>query len=309
MVSLPALATRSQLVIATLLTIVIYGYRYMNIPKKYDFNSRRGKISLFQTHNCEFNNIPAAPIIPEQLITAGGGKSEINNENHSVGFQHHFSFDSDFAEAISKPLPEWYVQQQAAREIMKRELEERKVQLLEEFRKKYSISEEDKKAELAAKEAKRRAARAKSKPTSWSSSLFGSKSASASQPQQLDDDDDLSSLTTKEKWDSFVDDEEKTTGFNLPGFFEVFPELKFKWPIWSKRRNGGAIKCERDSDCPFPAACCNHPILPGEKFCCTGWGKRVMVPAYQVQEIMPAPLPPSNGGGGLGRLSYYLDRM
>ena len=70
-------------------------------------------------------------------------------------------------------------------------------------------------------------------------------------------------LTTKEKWATFWDEEEKQTGFSLPGFFEVFPELKFKWPNWARRKDGSAIQCETDADCPFPQACCPHPIIPG----------------------------------------------
>ena len=69
------------------------------------------------------------------------------------------------------------------------------------------------------------------------------------------------------------------------GFFEVFPELKFKWPVWARKKNGGAIECETDKDCLFPQACCNHPIIPGKKFCCTGYGQRIMEPAYIGQEI------------------------
>lgn len=78
---------------------------------------------------------------------------------------------------------------------------------------------------------------------------------------------------------------------NLPGFFEVFPELKLKWPIWSKNKSGGMIKCEVDEDCQFPQACCQNPFLPGEKFCCTGLGQRVMVPAYQGQELVANRVP------------------
>ena len=56
----------------------------------------------------------------------------------------------------------------------------------------------------------------------------------------------------KEKWEKFWDEDEKQTGFSsLPGFFEVFPELKFKWPNWARRKDGSAVvECETDSDCP-----------------------------------------------------------
>ena len=92
-------------------------------------------------------------------------------------------------------------------------------------------------------------------------------------------------LSTKENWENFWENEQKETGFYLPNFFDVFPELKLKWPTWSKRRDGTAIECESDLDCPFPQACCPHPIIPGQKFCCTGFGNRIMVPAYARQQI------------------------
>ena len=74
--------------------------------------------------------------------------------------------------------------------------------------------------------------------------------------------------------------EENSVGFYLPGLFEVFPEFKLKWPVWSKNKKGDKIVCEKDEDCKFPETCCIHPFLPGEKFCCTGFGTRRMVPAY-----------------------------
>ena len=80
------------------------------------------------------------------------------------------------------------------------------------------------------------------------------------------------------------EDEKKATGFYLPGFFEVFPELKFKWPIWARKKDGGAIECESDRDCMFPQACCNHPFFT-KKFCCTGYGQRIMEPAFVEQVI------------------------
>ena len=61
---------------------------------------------------------------------------------------------------------------------------------------------------------------------------------------------------------------------NFPGFFELFPELDIiKWPQWFKK-NGKRIKCEKDEDCMFPQACCHHPIVPGDKFCCLGGYKQ-----------------------------------
>jgi hypothetical protein len=71
----------------------------------------------------------------------------------------------------------------------------------------------------------------------------------------------------------------------LPGFFEIFPMLDWKWPVWTMK-NGKRIECKKDDDCKFPQSCCNHPIIPGNKFCCTGgYKQRAMKPAYIRQEI------------------------
>lgn len=72
----------------------------------------------------------------------------------------------------------------------------------------------------------------------------------------------------------------------LPGFFETFPELRMKWPKWSRDKKGNTIPCATDTDCPFPQTCCDHPIIPRDrKFCCSGWGHRQMIPAYVHQQI------------------------
>lgn len=179
-------------------------------------------------------------------------------------------FDIDFAEAMSKPLPEWYEAQKAEREKLMKELQENRDRIMKEFRAKYEVKEEVKSLEQKAKwnfldnrdmERRKR------------------KQGSSAGPAIVDGDDER---TTREKWEKFWDDEEKTTGFYLPGFFEVFPELQLKWPNWAKKR-GEAIECEKDEDCQFPQACCPHPIIPGDKFCCTGWTQRIMVPAYAKQ--------------------------
>jgi hypothetical protein len=79
---------------------------------------------------------------------------------------------------------------------------------------------------------------------------------------------------------------EEETKIQFPGFFEVFPELRMKWPKWSRDKRGNAIPCASDTDCPFPQTCCDHPIIPRErKYCCTGWGQRQLIPAYVRQEI------------------------
>jgi hypothetical protein len=58
------------------------------------------------------------------------------------------------------------------------------------------------------------------------------------------------------------------------------PRFLLPWPIWSRKRNGSKIHCVADNDCVFPQTCCVDPILPGEKFCCTGFGRRRLIPAY-----------------------------
>lgn len=71
----------------------------------------------------------------------------------------------------------------------------------------------------------------------------------------------------------------------LPGLLEVFPELNNLWPIWVKKNNV-KLKCKVDDDCLFPQACCHHPIIPGDKFCCNGgYKKRILKYAFIGQEI------------------------
>lgn len=78
-----------------------------------------------------------------------------------------------------------------------------------------------------------------------------------------------------------MDNVSSQSSLTFPGFFEVFPEMKFKWPKWLKDKNGRRKPCKTDNECPFPTTCCSHPILYGEdKFCCSGWGRRLMVPNY-----------------------------
>lgn len=201
------------------------------------------------------------------------------------------SFDSDFAEAISKPLPKWYKDSLVEREKLMEEIKNNRERIIQEFKSKYiDISEEEKIAEKRKRDMnyKKRLEKRKSVSSgNWLSKvtqLGKKKDVLFSVDEDLDEDVDIS---TKEKWDLFWKDEEEQTGFNLPGFFEVFPELKFKWPQWARKNDGSVTRCETDTDCPVPAICCVHPILPGEKFCCTGWGRRIMVPAYALQEIQP----------------------
>ena len=75
----------------------------------------------------------------------------------------------------------------------------------------------------------------------------------------------------------------------LPGFFEVFPELKPKWPKWLKNKHGHRKPCKTDRECPFPSACCIHPnFFNEEKHCCSGWGRPLLIPAYAKNFITPS---------------------
>ncbi len=194
-------------------------------------------------------------------------------------------FDSDFAESISKPLPEWYKEQQKQQAVIQKEIEDNRIRIMNEFRAKYEINEKSKieeikkKWEMIDQTNKRRKLRSKSNTLQsiWNK-VSGNKGNDNS-------NEDNNSIMTQQEWEQFLEEEENSTGFYLPGFFEVFPELKLKWPKWAKRRDGSAISCETDQDCQFPQACCPHPIIPGDKFCCTGFGLRIMVPAYQRREI------------------------
>lgn len=195
-------------------------------------------------------------------------------------------FDSDFADAISKPLPQWYLEGKRDRERLIRELELNRERIIAEFKAKYEVSEQEKLAEK-----QRRMDRVKLRLTktgrrqNWISSLFGPKVPLSDRIDEQAED----ILSTKDKWDAFWKEEEQQTGLQFPSILEVFPELNFKWPTWSKKPDGTAVECERDEDCPFPQACCPHPIVPGVKFCCTGWGQRVMVPNYAYQQIQQTP--------------------
>lgn len=71
----------------------------------------------------------------------------------------------------------------------------------------------------------------------------------------------------------------------IPNIFDIFPELNLLWPNWSFKNNK-RIQCKIDEDCKFPQACCHHPIIPGNKFCCTGgYKQRVMKLGYIGQII------------------------
>jgi hypothetical protein len=211
------------------------------------------------------------------------------------------AFDSDFAEAISKPLPQWYRDAKAEKEALLKEVEKNRERIVKEFKLKYEISEEQKRLEREKKWARiqQRAEETKRRKSNWLS-----KATNLFSNADKTDEEDIS--MAKQNWEKFWEEEEKQTGFYLPGIFEVFPELQFKWPNWARRKDGTAIDCESDEDCPIPQACCAHPIIPGQQFCCTGWGKRVMVPAYAVQRAYYAPEPSQPSSGGHGSEEYTM---
>eukprot|EP01039_Chlorochromonas_danica_P010705 gene10703-11881_t len=217
-------------------------------------------------------------------------------------------FDADFAEAISKPLPQWYRDAKAEREALLKEVEKNRERIIKEFRMKYEVNEEQKRKESEAKWKKLHdLAEARKNRKNWfekASSLFSS-DLSTPHPNTTESEKEEEKPLTKENWEEFWTEEEKQTGFYLPGLFEVFPELEFKWPKWARRKDGSAVECQSEADCPFPQACCHHPIIPGQNFCCTGWGRRVLVPQYVMQEVYQDRGNTSPEGGTGGNLDKY----
>jgi hypothetical protein len=238
------------------------------ISTAFRYHERRGytpnKVNSFMTYQTSTS------------ISAHLFPSEINQDNEYRLKQSNLPFDFDFADAMSKPLPDWFQKERDEREKYLRDVEENRERIMREFRQRYEISEAEKAAVREARWLKYKA-KLESKKKNWLGSLFAVGTA-------VDEDREE---TTRERWEKLWEEnkDEEEEVFMLPGFFEVFPELKLKWPIWSKR-NGGLQKCETDRDCPVPQACCPHPLLPGDKFCCTGFGRRVMEPAYAPQEAV-----------------------
>ena len=246
---------------------------------------------VFVTAFCPRKVIPRLAT-PSSLCNTGSSSLQYGSNDEDENEK--TSFDMDFADAMSKPLPEWFLQEKKEKEEMMKDIYANRDRIAQEFKAKYEISEEEKERQRREKEAKLQARRMALKRKKGKEGLF-SKALGVS---TADTEDVLEDDSTKEKWEKFWEEEEETTGFSLPGFFEVFPELKLMWPTWAKRR-GQAIECEVDADCDFPQACCPHPIIPGDKFCCTGWTQRIMVPAYQRQFIQSnGPLQGDNNNNG-----------
>ena len=205
-----------------------------------------------------------------------------NHASLSIGIGESNDFDSDFADSMSKPLPKWFQEQKEEQDKHIKEIERNRERIMQEFKQKYEIVDEQQKT----KEYEAKMANRLNQKPSWLSSIF-------QKPTQVELDEN-NEKTTKQKWKEFLMEEQQNTGLVFPNLLDLFPELKmFKWPIWAKTRSGNIIQCETDSDCQFPQACCPHPILPGDKFCCTGFGRRAMVPAYQTRTISPQ-IPPSS---------------
>ena len=214
---------------------------------------------------------------------------QIQDEENSFSLVN--SSDS-FSDSFARPVPSWYLNEKILNDNYARNVEIEREKTAQEFKLKYEISEEEKMKMLTEKWDRINSAMVKKskEKRSWIPDVFGKRKAEESD----------SELLTKEKWESIWADKKKDPDFYLPGFFEVFPELKLKWPKWTRTKQGKSIRCESDSDCQFPESCCQHPIFLGESFCCTGWGRRAMVPQYCPQEISAGPRPRNERDSGNG---------
>jgi hypothetical protein len=191
-------------------------------------------------------------------------------------------FDADFADMFSKPIPTWFDKKSQEEDNSKKVLKTRE-EILAEFRTKFEAIEAERKRKLEEKWAqiqKRMEEKKRNK-----GGLFGQAASLFKSKDDKEDEIMKSVPKTLEEMERYLESEESQQNFALPGFFEVFPELQ--WPKWARRRDGSAIECDTDSDCPLPLTCCNHPILPGPKFCCSGWGQRMLVKAYAYAYIKP----------------------
>jgi hypothetical protein len=197
------------------------------------------------------------------------------------------SIDKEFSDSMIKPIPDWYVKEKEDEEIETAKLVENRQRIIKEFNAKYILTEEEKLKLNNARRMENEARVARRKEIPWYKKALGLKTQEID--TELEEDNIGERKLSVEKWSKLKDeDEDVIKPAGLPGFFEVFPELIFRWPVWSKSKDGNVIKCKVDQDCLFPQACCSHPILPGDKFCCTGGNKkRDMTPKYVTQRIQP----------------------
>lgn len=167
------------------------------------------------------------------------------------------SFDADFAEAISKPLPQWFKDAEAEKNNLMQEIEKNRERIIEEFKAKYDVGEDVKRKEQEEKWARIQSIyekKMKKSQQNWlsnASKLFGSVAEKTKNSEETDDEEleewEKNQKESKENWEKFLAEEEESTGFYLPGVFDVFPELKLKWPIWARKKDGKAVKCEIDA--------------------------------------------------------------
>lgn len=124
------------------------------------------------------------------------------------------SFDTDFAEAMSKPLPDWYKEQKEEERKLLLELKENRERIIREFKAKYEVSEEDKIKQRDAKWAEMEARAARRIVLPWYKKAFGVKNVINEDTGEVESQE---RKEARERWNQFLEDEEQDTGFNLPG--------------------------------------------------------------------------------------------
>jgi hypothetical protein len=132
--------------------------------------------------------------------------------------------------ALMNTVPQWYKDEQE--DESKQMIEQRinRERIIAEFKAKYLINEQQKMELREADDREMEAVAARRKEGSWFKRALGLKGNEM--------DDYIESGTTeerqksREKWLKFRKEEKSASEFRLPGFFEVFPELVFRWPIW-----------------------------------------------------------------------------
>ena len=77
-----------------------------------------------------------------------------NGDNEGDESEKAAPFDMDFADAMSKPLPDWFLEENEEKEKMMQGIRQNRERIAAEFRAKYEVSEEEKIRERRVKEAK-----------------------------------------------------------------------------------------------------------------------------------------------------------